>query len=113
MRSEGELSEDTLEEIHTRVMRMHTLMVEDGEDNFSRGVLLVAEKLRTSIDRPESRSRSFCDAGDTFLSMWGGMGSLGDFYVATAPAEEADARNDEWRALSNSLFSFFKNQRGP
>ena len=60
MRSEGELSEDTLEEIHTRVMRMHTLMVEDGEDNFSRGVLLVAEKLRTSIDRPESRSRSFC-----------------------------------------------------
>ena len=66
------------------------------------------DKLRAAIDHPESRSKLFYEATDTFMSMWGGMGSLTDFYIASAPSGELEARQDEYHTLALALSDFFR-----
>lgn len=102
------LSIEELKIIHTQLVRMHTLMVEDGEDNFSKGVYASAQHLEDIFQHPENKTISYRKAEDTFLSMWGGMGSLGDFYISNAPPQDAHARQEEYQTLSISLYKFFQ-----
>ena len=107
-RPEVTLSEAELEAVYQQLERMHILMVEAEEDNFSTGVRMATDKLRAAIDHPESRSKLFYEATDTFMSMWGGMGSLTDFYIASAPSGELEARQDEYHTLALALSDFFR-----
>ena len=102
------MSEAELEAVYQQLERMHILMVEAGEDNFSTGVRMATDKLRAAIDHPESRSKLFYEATDTFMSIWGGMGSLTDFYIASAPSGELEARQDEYHTLALALSDFFR-----
>ena len=48
-RPEVTLSEAELEAVYQQLERMHILMVEAGEDNFSTGVRMATDKLRAAI----------------------------------------------------------------
>ena len=105
------ISSTELETIHSKLMRMHALMLQDGEENFSKGVAQAAQNLQESIENPENKTQAYRKAEDTFLSMWGGMGSLGDFYIANAPKDQEKALQEEYQNIANTLYKFFQQHK--
>ena len=42
------------------------------------------------------------------MSMWGGYGSLGDFYITNATEGETEARNTEFDTVTGAILMFYQ-----
>ena len=83
--------------------RLQEIMVADGEENFVRGVRLTIEHLENALAESEPTHRAFHEAAETYQSMWGGMGSLSEFYVMNGSPEELARKRAEYDELVRGL----------
>ena len=95
---EGELK-DTLADLK----RMEEIMTGDGEENFVRGVRLTIEHLERAVAEPGAAQAAFLLGAETYQSMWGGMGSLSEFYVMNGSPEKLEEKRAEYDALVKRL----------
>ena len=86
-------------------VRLIELMTSDGEDNFIRGLKHTSELFNRALLEPEQRARLVQQAVDSYLSMWGGMGSLGDYYLTGGPSKTF-RRRAEYDSLTKKLTHF-------
>jgi len=42
------------------------------------------------------------------MSMWGGYGNLGDFYITNATEGETEARNTEFDTVTGAILMFYQ-----
>ena len=96
-------AERELQAILGDLKRLQEIMVADGEENFVRGVRLTVEHLENALAEPEHAHRAFHEASETYQSMWGGMGSLSEFYVMNGAPEELARKRAEYDALVKGL----------
>ena len=96
--SQGELL-DLLRDLK----RLLEIRVAAGEENFVRGVRLTIEHLENALADPEHTHRAFHEAAETYQSMWGGMGSLSEFYVMNGSPEGLARKRAEYDELVKGL----------
>ncbi|MEC7984548.1 MAG: hypothetical protein VX278_05260 [Myxococcota bacterium] len=108
-----EISQASLEALHQDLIQMHGIMIQDQEKTLSKGVLSAAKSIELAIAKPEERNASYRKAESTFLGLWGGMGSLNDYYVLHVSPQEAKERRAEFNSLAGRILSFFEKHRTP
>ena len=101
-------SQSRLQTHHAELCRVIELMNSDGESNFMRGLTHTLELFQRAMNESESCAQLIEQAADTFLSMWGGMGSLDEYYITGGPSKTLTARRAEYDALTKSLIGFFR-----
>ena len=82
---------------------LEEIMVADGEENFVRGVRITIEHLERAVAEPGDAQVAFSLGAETYQSMWGGMGSLSEFYVMNGSPEELEGKRVEYDALVKRL----------
>jgi len=95
--------ESELRSILADLTRMAEIMTGDGEDNFIRGVRLTIAHMEEALAKPEEAQVSFSRGADTYQSMWGGSGSLTEFYLMEGSPEEVKRLQGEYDALVKRL----------
>ena len=101
-------SMDELRAAYGKISRMVELMEEDGEDNFIRGVRSARSLLEKALEAPAEADVLGSNAASTYGSMWGGMGSLTDYYIADGNPDTLASRREEYQAITSALHAFFK-----
>jgi|ETNmetMinimDraft_30_1059905.scaffolds.fasta_scaffold05164_2 hypothetical protein len=102
------VSMEGLKDLHGDLMRMHVLLVEDKEYNFSKTVLETAALIQQAMTQPSSQAKYLRKSKEKFMGMWGGYGSLTDFYIANAPEGETEARRTEFGMVTGAISMFYQ-----
>ena len=90
-----------------RLRQLRALLHTDGETNFQQTVAATTDCLVASIESPERAQEEFARARDLYNGMWGGMGSMSDFYFVKGSAEEQAERSEQFDTVVGQLGSFF------
>tara|TARA_Y100000588_G_scaffold37808_1_gene36158 strand:- start:518 stop:910 length:393 start_codon:yes stop_codon:yes gene_type:complete len=83
------------------------LLLADGERTFHPVVAAATDHLVASIKSPERALEEFAEARDLYNGMWGGMGSMSDFYFVNGSAEDQAQRSARFDVVVGQLGSFF------
>jgi len=92
-----------LEAILRDLERLSAILTLDGEADFVVGVNIAIDHLKSALAFPAEVKEFFHRAADTYRSMWGGMGSLTDFYIVNGSPEERAALGHEYGELIKRL----------
>jgi hypothetical protein len=95
-------------EMLSRLRRFHEMLIADEEKNFSTTVERSASLLALSLEEDARAKEFFAKSRLAFNGMWGGMGSLNDFYLIHGPEEDLKERRDDFERLGDELRHFFR-----
>ena len=90
-----------------RLRQLIALLLADEERTFHPFVAAATDHLVASIESSERAREEFAEARDLYNGMWGGMGSMSDFYFVKGSAEEQAQRSARFDILIGQLGSFF------
>ena len=100
-------SESERREHVERLRQLRALMLADEERTFHSFVAAATDHLVASIESPQRAREEFAEARDLYNGMWGGMGSMSDFYFVKGSEEERAQRSALFDTLVGQLGSFF------
>ena len=84
------------------------LLVADGATNFANTVTQAIDAMVASVEETGDSKHDFDLARRLFNGMWGGMGSLNDFYFVKGTPEQQAERSTRFDAVTGALHRFFQ-----
>ena len=94
---------DTMGQILADLERVSEILRQDGEANFSQGIGIAIDHLKVAMATTDETQAAFSRAADTYRSMWGGMGSISEFYIVNGTTEEREQMQSEYEQLIHRL----------
>ena len=103
------VSMETLKDRHSHLLRTQILMVGRQGVQFQPDRAGSSDAYSAGRDPgqflsqvPPQKSK------EKFMSMWGGYGSFGDFYITNATEGETEARNTEFDTVTGAILMFYQ-----
>ena len=94
---------ETMEQVLADLERVSEILREDGEAHFSQGIGIAIDHLKVAMAATDETQVAFSRAADSYRSMWGGMGSISEFYIVNGTTEEREQAQSEYDQLIHRL----------